>query len=238
MNINIKSNWLKALIGINSIIYVLAIIAISSNDGISSLDRILVFGEFFSGAVEEGMIWLLTTSNFLHYDLFHFILNMIALYQIGRLVEIFYGGKKLIGTYILGGLGGSLATLIWASISNEAIASIGASGAIFGLLGLLVGGTFKTNRYSANLPFKKEDFYPTLLLSIAISFLPMINWAAHLGGFLVGLAMGLFFQNTLGPRSQNDKSAERWIYYSSLLILGFSYIFLVLNLIFEFIELK
>jgi rhomboid protease GluP len=161
---------------------------------------------------------------------------MLALYQIGFLVEQFYNSRKILIVYILGGIVGSIATFVLSRLQGENIASLGASGAIFAMLGLLIGGTFKRQRYGTSLPFTKESFYPTLVFAFLISFLPGINWMAHLGGFVAGVWLGYIFENSLIPfQRTQDVKLEKGLFTVSIGIFVVSYALLVGNLIFDFL---
>ncbi len=200
-------------------------------------DEVIFYGVFNAVGVARGMYWLLVTSTFVHFDLIHFFLNMIALFQIGILVENLYSSKKLFITYIIGGIVGSLFTYGLALISGTNIASLGASGAVFALLGLLIGGTIKKNRFGLSLPFKRESFYPTLILAGIISFFPGINWAAHLGGFIGGAILGLIYENSLIPViNQKEKNLESVFFTITAFLFCFSYLLLVINLIFGIVK--
>lgn len=231
----IKFSALNFLLGLNIAVFIA--ILIFGGSQITNSEAFLLFGAFRSDFVLDGMIWQLLTSTFVHFGLLHIVFNMMALLQIGRIVEQFYTGKKLFILYVFGGIAGSLATLLWALLMDDNIDSVGASGAIFALLGLLIGGTLKQSRFEPELPFSKESFYPTLAFAIIISFMPNINWAAHLGGLLVGITFGYFLKNN--AYSFSDKGEELKInilFYSAVGIFAFSYVLLVLNLLFEIIK--
>ncbi len=224
--------WLQFLIGVNGFIFLAYLFLGSEN----IIDEVLLYGVFNAFGVQNGMFWLLITSTFAHFDPFHFLLNIIALFQIGLLVEKLYSSKKLFITYIIGGLVGSLFTLLLAVVADTNIASLGASGAVFALLGLLIGGTYKQNRYGVSLPFTKESFYPTLFFALIISFFPGINWAAHLGGFISGFLLGYVFENSMIPViNPRDKMLESRLFLASMFLFAFSYILLIFNIIFEIV---
>ena len=224
-----KIRWLYFLLGFNALLY-LAYLFLGSE---KIIDEIVLYGVFNAFAVSRGMLWLLITSAFTHFFLFHFLLNMFALFQIGFLVEKLYTSQKLFITYIFGAIAGNIFTFALALATNTNISSLGASGAIFALLGLLIGGTFKRNRFGASLPFTKESFYPTLFFAFIISFIPGINWAAHLGGFLIGFILGNLFENSLNSSSKNfDLRLEKWLFRFSFSMFLFSYLFLVFNFLF------
>jgi len=228
---------LNFLLGINLVIFGLFTLLILSQGAVTGEDQVLVFGMLNTFAVEQGMLWLLLTSSFLHFELIHFILNFTALIQIGNLVDTFYEGRKLFITYILSGLASGIATLILALITDDVVRSVGASGAIFGLLGLLLGGTFKKNRFSASLPIDRRSLYPTLALAVVISFLPNINWAAHFGGLAMGIVLGLIFENNFSFESPQSKKITNILFWSSILVFVSSYLLLLSNLIFEIIKI-
>lgn len=231
----IKFSALNFLLGFNILIFVLVILLGGSE--ITNNEAFILFGAFRSDFVLDGMIWQLITSTFVHFNILHIAFNMLALFQIGKLVEQFYNGKKLFIVYIFGGLAGSFATLAWALLLNENRNSVGASGAIFGLLGLLIGGTLKRNRFEPELPFSKESFYPTLAFAVIISFMPNINWAAHLGGLLTGIAFGYFLKNNAYSFADvEEKNKVNLLFYASVAIFAFSYLFLMLNLLFEIVK--
>lgn len=224
--------WLIFLIAFNTLIF--GIYILLGSTGID--DDVIVYGIFNANGVAQGMLWLLITSTFVHFGIAHFLLNMLALYQIGYLVEQFYNSKKIFIVYILGGVAGSIATFALSRFQGENIASLGASGAIFALLGLLIGGTLKRQRFGVSLPFTKESFYPTLVFALLISFLPGINWMAHLGGFLGGVWLGYIFENSLIPfQRKQDAMVQNLLFTVGIGLFVVSYALLVGNLIFDFL---
>ncbi|GAB4286269.1 MAG: hypothetical protein Kow0081_4270 [Candidatus Dojkabacteria bacterium] len=233
---------LNLLIGINVLIfaaYTLLVSLTGANPREQTELSIVLFGAFSPILVELGMIWIMITSNFLHIGIFHLVINMLALFQLGQLVETFYSSRKVLITYVLSGLTGSIFTYLWALLTDEKIfLSIGASGAIFGLLGLLVGGTLKSSRYTAALPFSIQDFYPTIFLAIIISFFPNINWMAHLGGFLAGFALSYVFKNSyLRVIPEKEETQEKLVEKISFGIIAISYLLLAANFFFEIIKI-
>jgi rhomboid protease GluP len=111
--------------------------------------------------------------------------------------------------------------------------SIGASGAIFGLAGLLLGGTIKKQRYGYNLPIKINDLLFPVAAIFLIGLIPGLgvnNWA-HFGGFISGVVLGIFLKNNLGEyRSKTYETIELVLYYLSLVILIVSFFLLLFNL--------
>jgi rhomboid protease GluP len=127
--------------------------------------------------------WRLVTPVFLHGGLLHFIFNSMALVQLGPLVEDEYGTERLAAIYVLCGVAGSAASQLLRGSHT-----VGASGALCGLLGLLlVHGSRIGGAYGQRL---KSVMLQNVVLMIGMSLLPRIDWMNHLGGFAMGCAMG------------------------------------------------
>lgn len=129
--------------------------------------------------VAGGAYWQLLTSAFTHVDLWHIGFNMLALWFLGPQLEMAIGRVRFIALYLLSALAGS--TLVyWAA--DPSGSTIGASGAVFGLMGALLV-----------LAFKVGGQMQLILMWIGITFLitvvgrGFISWQGHLGGFLGGV---------------------------------------------------
>jgi rhomboid protease GluP len=124
---------------------------------------------------------------FMHGSMFHLIFNCYALYILGSQIESFLGKFKYAIIYFLGGLLGSLFSIIF----NGNVASVGASGAIFGLMGALVYFGYHYRVYLGSVV--KSQIIPLIVANILIGFIvngasetPMIDMAAHIGGLIGG----------------------------------------------------
>jgi rhomboid protease GluP len=148
---------------------------------------LVVWGSNFSALTLHGQPWRLVTSLFVHAGLSHLLLNMFSLWLLGVLVEARVGAGRLALVYLACGIGASLASLWYHA---DGINSTGASGAIFGLYGLLL-----VLLVSRRLALDKSDrramlgLVLYLVLSNLISGLTggNIDNAAHLGGLATGL---------------------------------------------------
>lgn len=233
--IRIKASYLTLLLAINSFVFLLVILA-EVFFGVTEFyeDDITLFGGV---VLDDGMlnnIGTLITSTFLHLNLFHFLVNMYSLYRIGQIIESYFDGRKLFITYIVGGLSGSLATVLVYLLINEDIATIGASGAIFALIGLLIGGTLKRYRYGFQLPFALSDVLFVALLALSIGIIPgtRINNVAHIGGLISGIVLGLFFKHSLGTyETPFEKSIVNISLRFSEALLISSYVILFLGIV-------
>ncbi len=131
--------------------------------------------------------WRLITGAFLHSSFWHIGLNMLALWMLGRSLEPLLGHGRFVTLYLLSALGGSIGV----SLLAPGIWVVGASGAVFGLLGaILVIG----RHIGANI----TGILIVLAINLAIGFLPgsSIAWQAHLGGLVTGALIGLIFART------------------------------------------
>jgi membrane associated rhomboid family serine protease len=145
----------------------------------AAICRAAVNGTWFDG-VATGAPWQLLTSMFTHVEVFHIGFNMLALWILGPQLEMVLGRVRYLGLYLLSGLVGSVA-VYW--LSGEATATLGASGAIFGLMGALLVMAYKV----------KADMNQLLMwlgLNAAFTFFGSgISWQGHVGGFIGGLVL-------------------------------------------------
>jgi len=126
--------------------------------------------------VAHGEYYRMVTSMFLHYGLLHLLVNMWALWVLGRTLEGVLGPVRFLALYLAAGLGGSVSVFLFAGPHT---ASAGASGAIFGLFAALFIVLKRLGRDTSSV-------IPILVLNIAISFVPGISLAAHVGGLVTG----------------------------------------------------
>lgn len=142
--------------------------------------------------VKSGEIWRLLTCAFLHGSFIHFLVNMYSLAIVGTQVETFIGKSKFVMIYIISAIGGSLMSLIF-NASN--IISIGASGAIFGLMGALLYFGYHYRLYLSEA--MRNQIIPIIAINLIISFIWGFDNAAHIGGLIAGYlaAMALGIEN-------------------------------------------
>lgn len=146
--------------------------------------------------VVSGEIYRLITSGFLHVDIIHFLSNCYALFVIGKLSEGYYGKWKYLLIFFISMITGNLLSI---SMSNSF--SIGASGAIFGLLGCLLYFGYHYRIYFGNVLIKQ--IVPIIILNLFIGFtVSGIDNYAHIGG-LIG---GFLVSKAVGINSKDKKS--------------------------------
>lgn len=151
------------------------------------------WGANYTPLTYDGQPWRLLTACFLHIGLIHIVVNMMSLRVLGSQVEPLVGTARFAVGYIATGLTGSLVSLWW----HDVVVSAGASGAIFGIEGMLVG-LLLTNLFNADArkALLKNSLYVVginLLIGAGIG----ADNAAHLGGFLGGLVVGLGYYSVI-----------------------------------------
>jgi rhomboid protease GluP len=150
-------------------------------------DALTAHGANYGPAIRAGEYWRLVTSMFLHGSILHLALNAWALYQIGALCELLVGSPKMLLVYFATGIAGSLVSA-WFS----AVPSVGASGAIFGLLGALIA--FLLRRRGTLTAQGKSILMQLVFWAVINVFFgfstPGIDNSAHLGGCAAGLLLG------------------------------------------------
>ena len=171
----------KALIGINVAVYVAELLQGGGVYGVNS--TIYEKGFLYAPFVAQGDWWRLMTAAFLHYGPFHLLLNMLGLYWFGTLLERRIGSGRYLLIYIVSGLAGSAGALVVSPNS----ATVGASGAIFGILG--AGLVLEQQRDYVFGGSALGVIVANLVLTFAWS--GNISVGGHIGGLIGGAAATL-----------------------------------------------
>lgn len=175
------------IIGLLVLIYLLGLF---TNNQDNFINMFAVYGPFIRKYHEY---YRLLTGTFLHGGLFHLLSNCYALYIIGSQIESFYGKSKYLIIYLFSAITGSLLSI---TLANNA--SIGASGAIFGLMGALLYFGYYYRVYIGST--WKQRILPVILLNLVIGLIvPGIDYFAHIGGLiggvLISMAVGLKYKH-------------------------------------------
>ena len=160
--------------------------------------------------VRNGQAYRLITSMFMHGSIWHLLCNMYSLYVIGCATENYFGKKKFLIIYFVSGIIGSMFSCIF----NTGW-SLGASGAIFGLMGALCYFGYYYRLYMGKALY--NEIIPVIILNLALSLVVSnIDFYAHIGG-LIG---GVFITMGLGVKNKTDKqsSINGWITFGILFI--------------------
>jgi membrane associated rhomboid family serine protease len=138
--------------------------------------------------------WRMVTTVFLHSQQFipHILLNMYSLFVIGPILEHAIGRSRFLAMYLIAGFGGSVGVLLLA----PNVTVVGASGAIFGLL----GGLFVIQR---RLGGNSTQLFVVIAINLVIGFvIPGLAWQAHVAGLVVGAAVGFIYLQTRRPNQK------------------------------------
>jgi membrane associated rhomboid family serine protease len=140
--------------------------------------------------IATGEEWRMLTAIFLHGGILHLLLNGWALWLFGPVVEQELGRVRFLLIFLATGLFASAAS--YAFVPNPVQVSVGASGAIFGIVGAFVAYNYR-HRELALAAARLRGLVPFLILNLFISFAgrSIIDWRAHLGGFIAGLVAGV-----------------------------------------------
>jgi rhomboid protease GluP len=193
------------------------------------VDTLVRFGASASPLIQQGQWWRLVTGTFVHVTILHIALNMWCLWNLGLFGEPLLGKQGLVAVYLLTGTAGMMFSYTWSVFSGQMGLVAGASGAVFGIAGILI--VLLSNR-KLSLPWdelrglrRQVIFFAVANLAIGMTpgmlgmasanqlarvhldpaTLPRIDNTAHLGGFLSGLALGL----PLFPRMTSGRPSYR-----------------------------
>ena len=124
--------------------------------------------------------WRLLSAGFVHVSIFHLLMNLMALYYFGNLIENIYGHKNfliiILGSIIFGNL--------WVLVGDKNNVANGISGGLYGLMAAIMIYYIDTGAFK--IPALRKQFIYLIAVNVMISFMPGISWLAHLGGFIGG----------------------------------------------------
>jgi rhomboid protease GluP len=155
----------------------------------------------FANAAAEvwrGEVWRLVTAMFLHAGLLHLTVNVFSLFMLGRLYEQMFGTRRFLVIYFVSGLAASLASVVW----STGLPSVGASGAIFGVLGAFIFSIRRSplwRNHPVGRSLVAQAIFNMILNIILTWTVPQIDKAGHVGGLVCGLLLGAILPPLVGP---------------------------------------
>ncbi len=165
-------------------------------------------GRWIDG-VSDGAYWQLVTSGFAHIEIWHIGFNMLALWFLGPQLEMVFGRIRFLALYVVSLLSGS-ALVYW--LAGEQSATLGASGAIFGLIGALLVVAQKVGGDVRGLLI-------WLGLNVFITFaVPNVSWQGHLGGFIGGFLAALVL--VYAPKARRTTLQVAGLSVLTIVVLG------------------
>ena len=187
------------LVGLNVLVFLLDATSPDLRVRFGNLAGPVLLPDGTAGGVADGEYYRLLTSAFLHGSVFHILMNMFALAQIGPTLEQALGRARFLALYLLSAVGGSTLSY-W--LSDPGQLGVGASGAIFGMF----GAYYVVVR---RLGGETQSIVVLLVINLVITFaVPIIDWRAHLGGLVTGAVVAAAFAYTpRGPRQAQLQGA-------------------------------
>lgn len=197
--------------------------------GTEDQNVLLLYGAKYNSLINQGEWWRLITPVFIHIGWLHLIVNMYSLFMLGPYVERLYGSARYVFFWIATGVAGVAASYFVSSVGGKPGIigrflfrggdgpSAGASGALFGLVGVLFVFGIK---YRHELPegFKRAfglGMLPTILINLFIGYtIPFIDNAAHLGG----LAAGMLFALCVGYKRPGERGSVAFTWHALQII--------------------
>lgn len=199
-----------AIVGITLFVYVLQFLLGSQ------ITNVLRYAGAYSYA-DSFEPWRMLTSVLVHGSIFHVLLNMYTLWIFGQILEPMLGRWRFITLYVLSGLAGSLGVMF---LSNPVVGVVGASGAIFGLMGAFL---VIQRRLGGNA----TQLLVLVGINLVIGFLPGLNvsWQAHVGGLVGGAVIGLIYVQTRRIRQSTLQTLLIAAFAALLVVLSCGYLF-------------
>jgi membrane associated rhomboid family serine protease len=154
--------------------------------------------------------WQMLTAAFLHGSWLHLLFNMYTLYIFGQVLEPMLGRARFLALYLIAAFGGSVAVLLF---SDPTTTVVGASGAIYGLMGAYFVLLRAIGERSGQLT-------GLIAINLIFSFIsPGISWQAHIGGLLVGAAVAAIYSATRKPQQKTLQGLGLLLLIASLIVL-------------------
>ena len=182
--------------------------------------EVLAQGALVPEAVAAGKVWLLLSSMFLHSGFIHLALNMLSLYFLGSFVEQAFGRGRFLALYLASGLAGGIAYLYFGNFDGSVV---GASGAIFGLLGGVLGYSLRRGTFSWQNPLIRQLLILTALNLYFGFSVSNISNTAHIGGLVGGLAFGWLVAPTVDSKKMLRAATPTFIVLGIEMIVLFAW---------------
>ena len=195
----------EALIALNVLVFLVMVVR-----GVSPMEPtiadLLAWGANYGPRTTGGQPWRLLTATFLHIGLLHLAMNMYVLWSVGRIVERMLGNAGFLVLYLAAGLSGSVASVLW----SPYVVSAGASGAVFGVYGALLGFLVRERNSVPREALQSLQRSALVFLGYNLLFglsVKGIDMAAHLGGLAGGFLGGLVLAHPL----DSEGAKRRWL---------------------------
>ena len=176
----------------------------SLND--NALESAALYGPYVD---VRGDWWRIITGAFLHANLSHLFFNVLVMYLLGRRLEFSAGTSVVVGTYLLAMLGGSAGALL----SSPQAVTVGASGAVYGLMGCV----FVVEQRSGRNPWR-DGLGSLIIINVVVTFLiPNVSIGGHIGGLVAGALAAL----AVGDLRRRRRWAIIWTLFAAIGVAAF-----------------
>lgn len=156
-----------------------------SAEGVSVAVAIQLGAYYKAFIVGAGEFWRLLTCGFVHVDLWHLLVNMMSLYNLGMICEKFMGVRN----YLIVLIGSILFGSLFVFIGSGNVVSVGLSGGLYGLMAALI--VYGIESRIIFQPAVRTQFIMIILINLMITMMPGVSLLAHLGGFVGGLLLSI-----------------------------------------------
>ncbi len=187
------------LVGLNVAIYVAMVVA-ARGALVFAPEQLIAWGADIGYQTLGGQPWRLLTATFLHANLLHLLLNMWVLWGAGRVIERLYGSRTYLALYLYAGVLGSVASVFW----NPLAVAVGASGAIFGVLGGFLALLLRRRGAIPHTVIRAHLLSTTLFVLVNLVAgmrSPVVDNAAHVGGLVSGFFLGWWLARPPAPNT-------------------------------------
>ena len=176
-----------------------------SLNAVYSDKTLIVLGAKWNEGIRNGEYWRFLSSTLLHGNLFHLFVNLAAIYIFGKEVESIFGTFRYLLVYLISSWGAGLL-----SFTLSQGISIGASGAIFGIIGALVIFFYRQQEKLSGAKLKFKSMYTLVIINLLFGFMiPRIDNAGHIGGLLSGVISSWFIAPEY--KIQKDENYQKLI---------------------------
>lgn len=231
--IPVPSTATSAMVAVNVALYGIAWFLSQQSAGADAAGggidaRVLVrLGAKFGPLIVAGEWWRMVTAMFLHAGLLHIGMNLWCLFDLGPTVESLFSTPKFLVLYLTTGIVGFVFSFFWSPMGL----SIGASGSVLGLVGVLIGATFHHGRLGRDY---RSQLWRWVIYIFAIGLIGGLfgmgtDNAAHLGGLVSGLALGYFIPEG-EPDTRFSENLWNLLALVSVLIMAISFVLMALQL--------
>ena len=190
-----------ALILINVLVFIAVELTGTSQNAWNVLDYGAAYTPYI---VQNGEVYRLFTSMFLHFGIEHLVNNMLVLFVLGSRLEQVIGKLRFLFIYLAGGMAGNIFSLILELRNQDFSVSAGASGAVFAVMGAMIYVVIRNKGWLGDLSMRQILVMAAFSLYFGFTSSGVDN-AAHIGGMIAGFVLAVLIWH---PRKKRDQQME------------------------------